>query len=123
MAELTENKRSGADMAKLVFAVLFMAAGVFGYYWFSELGFIYRVLMVVGGALIGVAVASTSAQGKELSGFLRSVRSETRRVVWPSRQETLQTTMIVIVLVILVGLFLWLIDSIFSFGFKWVAGV
>jgi preprotein translocase subunit SecE len=110
MAARAESGGSALDTAKLVFAVLLLVAGIFGYYYFSEASLLYRVFGVLASSLAGIAVVLTTAVGREFLVFLRESRVEVRKVVWPTRQETIQATLVVVALVFLVGIILWLLD-------------
>ena len=99
-----------ADKLKFGFAVVLVIAGIVGYYQLSEHALILRVLSVLAGLLSGAAVAWFTASGQEFFRFSQEAVAETRRVVWPSRKETWQTTLVVFALVLVMGLFLWLVD-------------
>ncbi|MDE2343632.1 MAG: preprotein translocase subunit SecE [Betaproteobacteria bacterium] len=99
-----------ADKLKFGFAIVLVIAGLVGYYQLSEHALILRVLSVLAGLLSGVAVAWFTASGQEFFRFGQEAVAETRRVVWPSRKETWQTTLVVFALVLVMGLFLWLVD-------------
>lgn len=111
-----ETGSTGLDTVKLMLAVLALAVGIVGFYYFSELSNLYRVLGLL--AAVGVAVAffSATARGKNLFSYLKGARIEVRKMVWPTRQEALQTTLIVMVLVFVVGIFLWLVDMLLGWG-------
>jgi preprotein translocase subunit SecE len=70
----------------------------------------------------GALVAVQSAQGRTFWEFVQSSRIELRKVVWPDRQETVQVTIIVFVMIIVLGLFFWGLDSLLAFLTKWLAG-
>jgi len=110
MTTQAESVSSPLDTAKLVFAGALMIAGVIGYYYFVEQSVFYRVLGVLGAALLAGGLVFTTALGRGLWGFFRESRTEVRKMVWPTRPETVQTTLIVFALVFLVGLILWLLD-------------
>jgi preprotein translocase subunit SecE len=99
-----------ADKIKFSFAVMLVIAGIAGYYQLSEQALILRVLSVLAGLGLGAAVAWFTASGQEFFHFAQDAIAETRRVIWPSRKETWQTTLIVFALVVVMGLFLWLVD-------------
>jgi preprotein translocase subunit SecE len=99
-----------ADKIKFGFAIALVIAGIVGYYQLSEHALILRVLSVLAGLGLGVAAAWFTASGQEFYRFGQEAIAETRRVVWPSRKETWQTTMVVFALVLVMGLFLWLVD-------------
>ncbi len=110
------------DAAKLVLALLVLSAGIVGFYYFSDQSNLYRVLGLLVIAGIAVGIASTSSQGKALVGFLKNSRTEVRKMVWPTRQEALQTTLIVMFLVVLVGIFLWLVDMFLGWAVRMLLG-
>src|SRR5512139_805073 len=110
MAAQAEPSRSAFDTAKLVLAISFLIAGIVGFYYFSAEALFYRVLGVLAMAGVAVALVFTTQLGSSIMAFLQDARIEVRKVIWPTRQETLQATMIVIALVFVVGLILWILD-------------
>lgn len=100
-----------ADKIKLLLALLLMAAGVVGYYALHESVAVVRVLMVMLGVLAAAGVFWTTASGKQFFGFARDSVAEAKRVVWPTRKETVQTTGVVILFAVLMALFLWAVDA------------
>lgn len=101
---------------KLVFALLLVAAGVAGFYFLAEHAMVLRVLAVLAGVVVAVAVLWSTPQGRTALGFAREAAAETRKVVWPTRKETIQTTVAVFALVVVVAIFLWIVDM----GFLWM---
>ncbi|WP_435106352.1 preprotein translocase subunit SecE [Arhodomonas sp. AD133] len=116
MSARAESQSSPLDSVKLVVAVGLFLAGVVAFYWFEAESSLYRVLGLLVVAGVSAAIAMTTAQGKATWAFARESRQELRRVVWPTRQETLQTTLIVIVMVLIVAVLLWLLDMFFLWG-------
>lgn len=114
MSEQTEQPGGGIDTAKLYFSVALLIAGVMGFYYFADESTLIRVVGLLAIAAIAVAIAMTTAKGKMLGAFLGNSRTEVRKMVWPTRVETTQTTLIVIGVVILVGIMLWLMDTLFG---------
>ena len=110
------------DTAKLAFAALLLGVGVVGFYWYAESSVLYRVLGLLGIAAVAAAFALSTTRGKALLGFMSSARTEVRKIVWPSRAETVQTTLIVFVMVIIVGIFLWLLDMLLGWLVRFVIG-
>lgn len=100
------------DTVKLVLAVLILLAGVAGFYYYETEALLYRVLGLLVMVGIALGVIYTTALGQSVIGFGREARAEVRKVVWPTRQETVQTTMMVLVTVIIIGIFLWLVDMV-----------
>ena len=99
------------DKLKLVVAGLLIAAGVGAYYWLGEQALVVRILAVVAGVLAGAAVAWFSAPGKQFGLFAAESVTEVKKVVWPTRKETMQTTAAVFAFVVVMAVFLWISDK------------
>lgn len=106
------NSPQGTDVAKLVLAGIVLVAGIVAYYWFGNEPKPMRIAMVVGGVVVAAAIAWFSRFGTLARHFLTETRFEMRKVVWPTRDETVKTTAVVIAVVILLALLLGLIDLI-----------
>jgi len=100
-----------ADKIKLVLAGLLLAAGVAGFYYLSNSAAIVRLAAIVAGAAAGVALAWFTAPGQQFFAFSRDAATEVKKVVWPSRKESLQTAGIVFAFVVIMALFLWVSDK------------
>jgi len=117
------------DKIKLAVASLILVAGVVAYYQLpSYMGQDVSILLRVGVALVAIvialAVAATSQYGMALIDFSKGSRIELRKMVWPTRAETIQTTAIVLVLVVIVAIFLWAIDAlVFNIIYDYLLGV
>ncbi|MBS0557060.1 MAG: preprotein translocase subunit SecE [Proteobacteria bacterium] len=107
---------SAADIAKLALALIVLAAGIFAYYWFNGQPTWQRLLMLIGGLVACCAIGYPTHSGRQLKEFLSESVFEMRKVVWPTRQETIQTTIVIMVVVVILALLLGLIDLIL----KWV---
>lgn len=101
---------------KLVLALLLVAAGVAGFYFLAEQALVLRILAVLAGIAVAVVVLWTTPEGQSAFNFAREAAAETRKVVWPTRKETIQTTVAVFALVVVVAIFLWIVDL----GFLWM---
>ena len=99
------------DKIKLAFAVALVAAGIWGYYLLGEQALVLRILAVLGGIAAAVVVAWTSAPGKEFVLFASEAVGEVKKVVWPTRKETVQTTAAVFAFVVVMAVFLWISDK------------
>lgn len=108
-----ESESSVFDTVKLVVALLVFLVGVGCFYYFTDELLLYRVLGLIAVALVAVGISMTTRVGRDAWAFARDSRQELRKVVWPTKQESLQTTLIVLVMVLLVGVFLWLLDMFF----------
>jgi preprotein translocase subunit SecE len=106
----TEQSSSAIDTFKLMTALLVLIAGVVAFYYFEEESQLLRVLGMLAVAVIAFFIAATSDPGRRGLGFVKEARVEVRKVVWPTRQETLQTTIAVLFMVVLVAIMLWLFD-------------
>lgn len=106
----------------MVIAVAILLGAIFGYYHFSDSSQLYRVLGMVGAVVIALLVVAQTAMGRTGISFMMDARMETRKVVWPTKQETTQVTMIVIFIVILVGLLLWGLDWFLGWVVKGLIG-
>lgn len=98
---------------KLVVALLLVVAGVAGFYYMAEHAMVLRVLAVLAGVVTAVVVLLTTHEGQAALTYTRESVAETRRVVWPTRKETMQTTVAVFALVVVVAIFLWVVDMSF----------
>jgi len=103
---------SAADIAKLVLALLVLAAGIAGYYWYANAASSLRLVGMLAAVVIAGAIAAFTAPGRALREYLRETQFELRKVVWPTRQETLRTTAVVILVVVVLSVLLGLIDVI-----------
>lgn len=99
------------DKIKLLIAVLLVVAGVAGFYLLPDLPTLVRVLMVLGGLVAGGVVTYFTALGKAFFVYAGESRDEARKVVWPTRKETMQTTGVVLAFVFVMALFMWIVDS------------
>src|SRR5262245_11952159 len=100
-----------ADKIKIVAAALLVVAGVAGFYYLGERAMIIRVAAVLLGFAAAAGVFATSQPGREFYEYSQESIAETKKVVWPTRKETLQTTGIVFAFVVIMALFLWIVDA------------
>jgi preprotein translocase subunit SecE len=127
MSVHTEEQGSSLDTVKLAISLALLFLGIVGFYYFESwqgqpVSLLLRVLgllMVVG---VAVAVALSSLSGKRLLGYMKDSRLEVRKMVWPTRAETLQTTLMVMVIVLILSIFLWGVDSLLGWGVKSMLG-
>ncbi len=109
---------SAADTLKLWLGAAVAVSGLVAFYVFSDEPAALRWLGLLVAMVLGALIAVQSTQGRSLWGFARTSWVEVRKVVWPNRQETTQTTIAVLVMVILLAIFLWLVDMFLA----WAAG-
>ncbi len=117
-----DSGESKLDSLKWIVVALLVAAGVVGNSYYSDQSLLYRVLALLAVALVAGLISLQTARGKAFFDLFREAKNEIRKVVWPTRQETVQTTAIVVVVVLLVGLMLWAIDSLLSWMVSGVIG-
>ena len=117
-----EAESNQFDTLKLGAALLLLVAGVVAFYWFDDQLLVLRVLGLLAVAGISIFIAAQSSAGKNIIGFIGGVKTEVRKVVWPTRAETTQTTLAVMVMVILVGIFLWLLDMMLLWAIQMLTG-
>mgnify|MGYP001812758426 FL=1 len=116
----TESGR--LDSLKMGAAVLLLAGGIYAFYHFGDMHAVLRVLGLLAVAAIALLIASQTAFGRQVAGFVSGANTEVRRVVWPSRAEPVQTTLAVLVVVLIVGIFLWLLDMLLLWAIQFVTG-
>ncbi|MBU6305194.1 MAG: preprotein translocase subunit SecE [Betaproteobacteria bacterium] len=113
MSQLDQVQSSGAiDKAMLVGAVLALLAGIVGFHALTEASVWFRAGALIAGIVVGVIVALLSQSGRRFIGFSQHAIDETRKVVWPTRKETIQTTLIVFAFVLVMAIFLWVADKL-----------
>lgn len=110
------------DKLKLVVSLLLVAAGIAGFYILEDKALVLRILAVLIGISASLAVMWTSPVGKNALGFIGDSVAEAKRVVWPTRKETIQTTVAVFVLVLIMAAFLALVDIGFAYMVQWLMG-
>lgn len=110
------------DKIKLVLSMLLVAAGIAGFYLLADKALVLRILAVIAGVVAAALTFRTTPVGKQFFAFAGDSITEAKRVVWPTRKETIQTTLIVFVLVMIVAAFLALVDMGFSYMIKSLLG-
>ena len=100
-----------SDKIKLIIAFLLVVAGIAGFYYLHDSPAVLKLLSVLAGVLLAAGLASTTQSGARFIAFAKDSVAEAKRVVWPSRRETMQTTGVVIVFAITMALFLWVVDA------------
>jgi len=116
---MSEAATSRLDSLKWIVVLAVVACGIYGNSYYADQPILYRVLALLVLALIAGWLASLTQRGGEFLTLVKGSRTEIRKVVWPTRQETTQTTLIVFVFVIIMGLILWGLDSVLG----WLASL
>jgi len=107
---------------KLLIAFFLLIAGVAGFYLLVDKAVVLRILAILAGLAASIIVLWTTPVGQRSLGFIGDAVAEARKVVWPTRKETVQTTLIVFVLVVIMAAFLAVVDIGFAFMVQWLMG-
>jgi len=102
---------AATDIFKLVVSAALVAGGIVGYYLLADSALVLRILAVVAGIAAASGLAATSTPGREFFVFSQEAVVEVKKVVWPTRKETVQTTATVFAFVVVMALFLWVSDK------------
>ena len=123
MAEVqTTDRASAKDTALMMLSILVLMAGVVAFYWYDEDSLALRLAMVAGGLIVAGGLLWISWYGREFRQFAQAARVELRKVVWPSREDSLRTTGMVIIFSFLMGVFFWVLDMILTWAIRWLTG-
>ena len=122
MSSRVEAASSMPDVLKWIAAAALLAAGLIGFYVFAEYSTLLRVVGLLLAIGMSVAVAVQTEKGRYIWDFMRESRTEVRKVVWPTRQETMQTTLIVVAVVTVVALIMWSLDSMLGWVVRLLLG-
>ena len=123
MSTNTESSGHGAtDKGRLALSIMLIIGGLAAYYYFTRSSGVLRVLGVLGAFAAAIAVSYTSSFGRFVREFVTESHFELRKVVWPTRQETTQTTLVIFVVVTIISLLLFLFDSILVWIFGMLFG-
>jgi preprotein translocase subunit SecE len=117
-----QQEAGGSSNAPLWIASLLLLAGVAGYYVLTSQPQWVRWLSVVAGFAAGATVFSLSAVGRDFRQFVLDARNELRKVFWPTRQETWQTTLVVFIFAVVAGIFFWVLDLFLAWATKLLSG-
>lgn len=121
MSTSTSDKPEGGALNSLkwLLVLLLIAAAVGGNIYFDDQSLLYRVLAIVAISLVAAFIAIQTTQGANFWKLAKEARTEIRKVVWPTRQESTQTTFIVVVFVIITAIILWGLDTLLG----WLASL
>jgi len=117
-----ENENVALDSVKWILVLLMVGAGVVGNYYYSAESLLYRVIALLVLAIVAGWVALQTTKGKQFSALVSEAKTEIRKVVWPTRPELIQTTLMVVVFVLVVALILWGADSLIGWLISLVIG-
>ncbi len=117
-----ENESSPLDTVKLLVAVGVLIAAIWGFYHYEHSSQLLRVGGLVGAAVVAALIALQTTAGRGFWTFAADSRTEVRKVVWPTRQETIQTTLLVFGMVLIMAIMLWLVDMLLMWIVRLVTG-
>ncbi|KTS78479.1 preprotein translocase subunit SecE [Pseudomonas oryzihabitans] len=122
MSIKAEAKESRFDALKWLVVVVVVVIGVVANHYFAAQSILYRVIGLLVLAAIAAFIALQTVKGQAFFGLLKDARTEIRKVVWPTRQETTQTTLIVVAVVLVMALLLWGLDSLLGWLVSTIVG-
>ena len=118
----TEQESGQFDVAKLGLAVVAIVAGIGAFYYYADQSLLMRVIGLLIVLLIAVGLVYTTNLGQSFWHFAQGSKIELKKIVWPTKKETMQTTLIVAVMVLFVGVLLWMFDGLLMWGIGYVTG-
>jgi len=129
MNTIVEAESPVMDIIKKIFSALIVVAAVFAFYYFSvdhdsikEIRLLFRILGLVSVMVAVLGLMSTTNTGKFVVSFILESKQEVRKVIWPTRDETMRTTLLVFAMVFIVGLLLWVLDMFLFWGVRLLTG-
>ncbi len=118
----TEMVNAKFDTIKLAMAVLVAVLAVVGFYYFIDQSLWIRLVGLLVCAGIAISISMTTEKGRNTWSFFQEAQTEVRKVVWPTREETVQTTLLVILVVIVISIILWILDIFLGWSIQSLMG-
>lgn len=124
MAKNTDNQKQGLGQINSVLSIAILIASIAVFYMepLTQVT-LYKVLILLVGVGVAAFVFTKSLQGEKFIHFAKEARIELRKVVWPTREETLKTTGMIMIAVVIVAIFLWIVDAFFTWGVSSVSSL
>jgi len=122
MSTKAETDTSTLDTVKLAAAMAILMGAMVAFYYYADVSKLARVVGLIAAVGVAAAIALQTDKGRTLASFVKDAQIEVRKVVWPTRQETVQTTLVVMVVVIIIAIFLWILDMALGGIVSWVMG-
>ena len=122
MNSKVDTVSSKLDSLKLGIAVVLIISATVAFYMYPDQSILLRVLGLLAAIVIAGLIALQTEKGKQIWGFFQDAQIEVRKVVWPTREETVQTTLIVILVVVVIAIFLWLLDMFLGWSIGQLLG-
>ena len=123
MSDKAENASNPLDTVKWVLVFVLLGGLIYGYTTYADVSVLYRALAAVGIAVVALFIASTTLKGQNFLTFAKEARMEVRKVVWPTRQEVVRMTLIILAATAVVGLMLYFIDMIIVWAIGLITGI
>jgi preprotein translocase subunit SecE len=123
MTDKARALETSGDTLKWVVVTVLVVTGIYGNSYFADLSWLYRLLALLGLSAIAVLVAAKTVKGQAFIALGIEAKTEIRKVVWPTREETTQTTIIVVIAVLVLALVLYALDSSLSWLLKALLGI
>jgi preprotein translocase subunit SecE len=122
MSSNTDTVSVNLDTFKLALALIIAISAIVGFYYFADQLLLYRIVGLLVCAGVAVGIALNTEKGRSVWAFFQGTQVEVRKVVWPTRQETMQTTLIVVLMVVIVAVILWGLDIVLGWSIKALMG-
>ena len=110
------------DTLKIIAALLIIISATAAFYIYPELSLLIRVLVIMAAIVLSAVIGFQTEKGRQIWSFFGEAQIEVRKVVWPTREETLQTTLVVVLMVFFIALFLWLLDLLLGWSIGVIMG-
>ena len=110
MRTKAETDTTTLDTVKLAVALVILIGSLVAFYYYAEVSKLARVVGLIAAVGVAAVIALQTDKGRTIVSFVRESQTEVRKVVWPTRQETVQTTFMVMVVVVIISIFLWILD-------------
>lgn len=119
---MEQQEKSKLNGLYWIIIIVLIIAGIVANSYYNEVAWALRFVGLLGIAILVIAIASRTIQGKKLWKFSLEARTELRKVVWPTKDETIKTTMVIAALVVCMALILWGLDTVLLWAIGWLTG-
>ncbi|MBI33333.1 MAG: preprotein translocase subunit SecE [Candidatus Thioglobus sp.] len=120
--ESNKEINQGSEILKLMASLAILLGSIYVFYMYSDLSVLIRALLIIFSAVVATLIFFTTHRGSIFWSFLQGSRVEMRKVVWPTKEETLQTALTVFIFVLILGIFFWLLDFLLLFVTTFIRG-
>lgn len=119
---MLQNTKLRFELLKWLLIIFLLVGGMVANFYYSQVIVTIRAAVGIVLAILVLIIAAQTQKGRKAWSFIKSSRTELRKVIWPTRQETIQTTLVVVLMVIMTALILWGLDSFFIWAVAWMTG-